>query len=73
MQTTWDISLTVSPVLDTDTMFINPLGWFMIDPDNLPDPPELSDRAVKILTVIVILGILAIIGLVIYGRMILKA
>ena len=54
-------------------MFINPWGWFMIDPDNLPDPPELSDRAVKILTVIVILGILAIIGLVIYGRMMLKA
>ena len=58
---------------DTDTMFINPWGWFMVNPDNLPDPPTLLDCAVKILTVIVILGILAIIGLVIYGWMMLKA
>ena len=52
-------------------IFINP--WPFIGPDDWPDPPELSDRAVKILTVVVILGILAIIGLVIYGRMMLKA
>lgn len=73
--TTWNISGTVSVVLnsDTDTMFIFINPWPFIDPDDWPDPPELSDRAVKILTVIVILGILAIIGLVIYGRMMLKA
>ena len=75
MGNTWSTSGMQSPVLnlDTDAMFIFINPWPFIDPDDWPDPPELSDRAVKILTVVVILGILAIIGLVIYGRMMLKA
>lgn len=46
-------------------MIPNPWIWYILN-DEMPEFPELSDRAVKILWIVAIVGILVAIGLFIW-------